>query len=98
MPTRPSPAKLQEPTQRFSASHHTLSRRTLLRCVLFAPLVLAAVSCGGSTQEAPLPSVSLDTFPKGLGRGFPTGTLVGADNSETGIDKGNTAPNFRMQI
>src|SRR5690606_10976394 len=43
-------------------------------------------------------SVSLDTFPEGLGRGCPLGTLVGADSSATGINPGDMAPNFRMQL
>src|SRR5690606_21373526 len=47
---------------------------------------------------APQPSVTLDAFPTELGRGFPTGNLTGADNSAAGIDVGDTAPNFRMQL
>jgi thiol-disulfide isomerase/thioredoxin len=55
------------------------------------------VACGSKPSE-PLPSVSLDAFPTSLGRGFPLGTLVGADNSATGINAGDIAPNFRMQL
>lgn len=62
------------------------------------PLAALLVACGGKQVSAPLPSVSLDTFPNELGRGFPLGTLVGADNSATGINTGDVAPNFRMQL
>ncbi len=75
-----------------------LSRRTLLKAVALAPASWMLAACGGRRATAPLPSVSLDTFPQELGRGFPVGTLVGADNTATGIDVGDVAPNFRMQL
>lgn len=74
------------------------SRRVFLRGMALAPLAAMLVACGGRGQSEPLPSVPLETFPTGLGRGYPLGTLVGADNSATGIDPGDTAPNFRMQL
>jgi len=77
----------------------TISRRALLRGIVTLPLATMLVSCGKNSQpSARLPSVSLDTFPSGLGRGYPLGTLVGADNSATGIDKGEIAPDFRLQL
>lgn len=80
-------------------SHHSISRRTLLSGLVYAPLAALIVACGNRNQpNEPLPSVSLDTFPTGLGRGFPQGTLVGADNSATGIKAGDIAPNFRLQL
>jgi thiol-disulfide isomerase/thioredoxin len=79
-------------------STSTISRRDLLRAIVSVPIAALLASCGRNQPSEPLPSVSLDTFPTGLGRGFPVGTLVGADNSATGIEKGNTAPNFRMQL
>jgi thiol-disulfide isomerase/thioredoxin len=78
---------------------HPISRRALLRATLSMPLVAMLVACGnGSQTNAPLPSVTLDTFPTGLGRGYPLGTLTGVDNSATGINKGDVAPNFRLQL
>jgi thiol-disulfide isomerase/thioredoxin len=87
----------------MSADVITLSaavpRRTFLRGIALASLTATLVACGGSKQQStPLPSVPLDTFPTTLGRGYPLGTLVGADNSATGIEKGKVAPNFRMQL
>jgi len=75
-----------------------LARRALLRGLFVSPLALWAAACGKGKTSAPLPSVSLSAFPSGLGRGFPLGTLIGADNSSTGIDVTQTAPNFRLQI
>jgi thiol-disulfide isomerase/thioredoxin len=65
---------------------------------LLAPIAALLAACGSQSSGPLLPSVSLDTFPTGLGRGFPLGTLEGADNSETGIEPGDRAPNFRMQL
>lgn len=81
----------------ISAPHRLTSRRAFLRAVAVTPVAALLMACGSKSSE-PLPSVSLDTFPTGLGRGFPLGTLVGADNSATGINVGDTAPNFRMQL
>ncbi len=76
-----------------------ISRRTLLRGMVTVPLVAMLVACGNRSEPSErLPSVSLDTFPAGLGRGYPLGTLTGADNSTTGINKGDVAPNFRLQL
>lgn len=87
------PAHREQPTL-------AISRRTLLRGMLSVPLVAMLAACGnrGDQSGAPLPSVTLDTFPTGLGRGFPLGTLAGVDNSDTGINKGDMAPNFRLQL
>jgi thiol-disulfide isomerase/thioredoxin len=74
-----------------------ISRRALLQSLALFSLAGVMSACGSQNSE-PLPSVSLDTFPEGLGRGFPLGTLVGADNSATGINPGDIAPNFRMQL
>lgn len=75
-----------------------ISRRALLQSIMLAPFATLLVACGGDQSSAPLPSVPLDTFPTELGRGFPLGTLVGADNSATGINPGDVAPNFRFQL
>jgi thiol-disulfide isomerase/thioredoxin len=76
-----------------------ISRRTLLNGLLYLPLATLLISCGNRNQSSePLPSVTLDSFPTGLGRGFPQGTLVGANNSATGINPGDIAPNFRLQL
>jgi thiol-disulfide isomerase/thioredoxin len=76
-----------------------ISRRALLRGIVCAPLAAMLVACG-TREEAgpPLPSVSLDAFPETLGRGYPLGTLQGADNANTGIRTGDIAPNFRLQL
>ena len=80
-------------------SHLSISRRTILRGLVYAPLAALFVACGGRSQpSAPLPSVTLDTFPSELGRGFPVGSLIGTDNSATGISTGDVAPNFRLQL
>ena len=76
----------------------TISRRTLLQSITFAPFATLLLACGMNQSGEPLPSVPLDTFPTELGRGFPIGTLEGADNSATGINVGDVAPNFRMQL
>ena len=76
----------------------SLSRRTIIRALATLPLAAFTAACNRAKAGDPLPSVNLDTFPEGLGRGFPIGTLVGADNADTGINKGDTAPNFRMQL
>lgn len=76
----------------------SLSRRTVIRAFATLPLVAFISACSRAKANDPLPSVNLDTFPEALGRGFPIGTLIGADNSSTGINKGDTAPNFRMQL
>lgn len=76
----------------------TITRRALLQSVALAPLVTLLAACGKSQSTEPRPSVPLDSFPTELGRGFPVGSLVGVDNSERGIDKGDDAPNFRMQL
>lgn len=76
----------------------TLSRRTLVKSLAIMPIAALLAACGSKAPSAPLPSVSLESFPTELGRGFPLGTLVGADNSETGIQPGDTAPNFRIQL
>ena len=75
-----------------------LSRRTLLQGMVGVPLITLLAACANSQPSAPLPSVTIDAFPVELGRGFPLGTLVGADNAETGINPGDTAPDFRMQL
>jgi thiol-disulfide isomerase/thioredoxin len=76
-----------------------ISRRALLNGLLYLPLATLLISCGNRNQSSePLPSVTLDSFPTGLGRGFPQGTLVGANNSATGINPGDIAPNFRLQL
>ena len=74
------------------------SRRTITRGLLVAPFALMLAACGNDTPNEPLPSVSLDTFPTGLGRGFPVGNLRGVDNRATGLAAGDTAPDFRMQL
>jgi thiol-disulfide isomerase/thioredoxin len=80
-------------------SHLKIARRALLRGIAYFPLAAMIVACGNNSRSgAPLPSVSLDTFPTGLGRGYPLGTLEGADNSTTGINAGDVAPNFRLQL
>jgi thiol-disulfide isomerase/thioredoxin len=80
-------------------SNLVFPRRTLLRGLVYVPLAALLVACGARSQSSePLPSTSLDTFPTGLGRGFPSGTLVGADNSVTGVNAGDIAPNFRLQL
>jgi thiol-disulfide isomerase/thioredoxin len=76
-----------------------IPRRTILRGLLCAPLAALLIACGDQSQPSePLPSVSFDTFPTELGRGFPAGTLAGADNSATGTSPGDVAPNFRLQL
>jgi thiol-disulfide isomerase/thioredoxin len=71
----------------------------LLHGIVYAPLAAMLMACGNREQTGPpLPSVSLDAFPETLGRGYPLGTLEGADNSETGINTGDLAPNFRLQL
>jgi len=75
-----------------------VARRALLRSLVVSPLALWLAACGKGEASAPLPSVPLDSFPAGLGRGFPLGTLDGATNLATGINHGQTAPNFRMEI
>jgi thiol-disulfide isomerase/thioredoxin len=79
--------------------HLKITRRALLRGIAYFPLAAMLVACGNNSRSSdPLPSVGLDTFPTGLGRGYPLGTLVGADNSATGINAGDVAPNFRLQL
>lgn len=78
-------------------SHH-MSRRTLVQGMVGLSFAALLAGCGNAQPSAPLPSVALETFPVGLGRGFPLGTLAGADNATTGINPGETAPNFRMQL
>ena len=75
-----------------------LSRRTLLQGMVGLSFAALLAGCGNAQPSAPLPSVALETFPFELGRGFPLGTLIGADNAATGINPGETAPNFRMQL
>ena len=75
-----------------------LSRRTLLKGMAYVSLASLVGACTSSPPSAPLPSVALDTFPAELGRGFPHGTLEGAENAATGISPGDRAPNFRMQL
>jgi thiol-disulfide isomerase/thioredoxin len=75
-----------------------IARRTLVRGLFFSPVVMWLSACGKGDSNTPLPSVSLDTFPTGLGRGFPVGSLEGANNSTTGINPGQSAPNFRITI
>ncbi|MCC6456571.1 MAG: TlpA family protein disulfide reductase [Caldilineaceae bacterium] len=78
---------------------YRISRRALLQATLSIPFAAILVACGSDSQtSARLPSVTLDTFPTGLGRGYPLGTLTGVDNSTTGINKGDVAPNFRLQL
>jgi cytochrome c biogenesis protein CcmG, thiol:disulfide interchange protein DsbE len=76
----------------------SLSRRSFLQALTIASLAGLVAACGGAQARAPLPSVTLDTFPVELGRGFPVGSLEGADNSAAGIDAGDRAPNFRIQL
>jgi thiol-disulfide isomerase/thioredoxin len=77
----------------------TISRRALLCGLACFPLAAMLSACDNREQAGPpLPSVSLDAFPTTLGRGYPLGTLDGADNSDTGIKKGNVTPNFRLQL
>ncbi len=75
-----------------------ISRRTILQGMIVAPIATLLVACGDEEPSAPLPSVTLDDFPTDIGRGFPLGTLVGTDNSASGINEGDIAPNFRMQL
>ena len=107
MPLGPNGQALEAQMQRKDAdmslavatSNPLIPRRTLLRGLVCMPLAALLVACGAQNQSGePLPSVSLETFPTGLGRGFPSGTLVGTDNSATGINTGDIAPDFRMQI
>lgn len=78
--------------------HTNFSRRAFVSVLAAAPLAAMLAACGRETPSEPLPSIRLDEFPTGLGRGFPVGTLTGADNSATGINTGDVAPNFRMQF
>lgn len=79
-----------------------LTRNITRRGLILGGLALTAAfigGCGGRGRPAdPLPSVDLTTFPAGLGRGYPLATLEGADNREAGVQPGDTAPNFRLQL
>ena len=75
-----------------------ISRRGFLQLAAITTVAGVSVACRAQPASAPLPSVALETFPMALGRGFPVGNLVGAVNDETGINPGDIAPNFRMQL
>lgn len=77
---------------------HPISRRALLTLTALAPLATLLVACGNTKRSAPLASIQLEEFPTGVGRGYPLGTLVGTDNTATGIQPGEIAPNFRLQL
>lgn len=75
-----------------------ISRRTLLTITALVPLATMLAACGNAQSSQPLDSIELEAFPTGVGRGYPLGTLIGADNSTTGIQPGKIAPNFRLQL
>lgn len=76
-----------------------ISRRTLLRGLTCVSLTMLLMACGKREEAGPpLPSVGLEAFPDTLGRGFPLGTLEGADNTNTGLNAGDIAPDFRLQL
>lgn len=78
-----------------------LHKPTLLRlCLLSALLALLIAGCGGGQAPggaAATPSVALESFPAGPGRGFPTVTLEG-EPSGAEARPGNPAPNFRLTL
>lgn len=75
----------------------TFSRRALLAA--FAVSAAAAVTaCGRAKQSAAAqPSLSIDAFPEGLGRGFPVAERV-TGNTATGLHAGDVPPNFRLTL
>ncbi|NJN82873.1 MAG: TlpA family protein disulfide reductase [Caldilineaceae bacterium] len=51
----------------------------------------------GSGSESHV-SIPLDEFPAGLGRGYPAASLVGLDNGQSGLARGDQAPDFRLVL
>lgn len=91
--------------KRVAAAHSMpaapLSRRALLQGLgLLAGSGLLA-ACGvsrGATSTSDVRAISLQDFPEGLGRGYPVAAVADVDNSSTGTEAGDTAPNFRMVL
>ncbi|MEM7539520.1 MAG: redoxin domain-containing protein [Chloroflexota bacterium] len=71
---------------------------------LLGVIVLILSACGRGSDNATQseqPSgtaITVDMLPDGLGRGYTVASLEAIDNSGTGLDDGDVAPNFRMQL
>ncbi len=89
-------------TQRHSASPvlvASLSRRRFLTAITALPLAAALSACAGrNTPSEPLPSITLDDFPTGLGRGYPITSLEGVPRNNPYRGPGHPAPDFRIQL
>ena len=56
-------------------------------------------SCGSeATPRAESPSITFADLPTGLGRGYPIASVEGVDNSDSGVNVGDRAPNFQLQL
>ena len=76
-----------------------VTRRTVLAGAAALPLAWALAACASPTvASAPLPSIPLDDFPAGLGRGYPVASLDGVGRDNTFRGPGHPAPNFRLQL
>ncbi len=66
--------------------------------LLLVTLLLAA--CGGGAQSAVPPGAPIDAseLPATLGRGFGQALLDGIDNQGSGLNPGDVAPNFIIQL
>jgi len=77
--------------------HRPIARRLFLRATVSLSLLGLLTACGGGSTEARLTSVALDTFPQGLGRGYPLATLDGVPANAT-LRVGSPAPDFRLHL
>ncbi len=61
--------------------------------------LLLLVACRGSQAVAQqAESISWEELPVGLGRGYLVAGLTGVDNLQTGLQSGDLAPNFHLQL
>lgn len=81
--------------------YNAFMRRILLLHLLFGLLCagLMFASCSSeTTPRADQPSMTFADLPPGLGRGYPVASIDGIDNVEAGVQVGEHAPNFRLQL
>ncbi len=64
---------------------------------LLVSILLLLAGCSSNGFEGTTP-IALADLPTGIGRGFPVATLAQIDNSATGLEAGEQAPNFHMVL
>ncbi len=66
---------------------------------LYLAICLLLVACRGSQAATPAAeSIDWEALPIGLGRGYLVAGLENVDNTQTGLQQGDLAPNFHLQL